>query len=137
MSTIKRVNWIDMIVPDSDTTSQFYCNVFGFQREGEDEGGGHTSYHIKDGTENVLGICADAVFPNWLRGWIPYIDVEDYDHSVSQIRDSGGQVHQEMTMNFNWVGQRFCLAIDPSGAPVMVCEAAHKNEDQQDVAPNA
>ena len=74
-----------MVVPDSDMTSRFYCKVFGLQRESEDEGGGHTSYHIKDGEENVLGICSDAVFPDWVRGWLPHIDVEAYDFSVSQI----------------------------------------------------
>jgi predicted enzyme related to lactoylglutathione lyase len=124
MSSIKRVKWIDMIVPDADATSQFYCNVFGFQREGVDEGGGHTSYQIKDGPESVLGICAESVFPDWVRGWVPYIEVEDYDHSIFQIKGSGGEIHREMAMNFNWEGQRFCLAIDPSGAPVMICEAA-------------
>jgi len=124
MSTTKRVTWIDMIVPDSDVTSQFYCNVFGFEREGVDEGGGHTSYQIKDEGESVLGIFADSVFPGWVRGWVPYIDVDDYDHSVAQITESGGKIHREMTMDFNWTGQRFCLAIDPSGAPVMICETS-------------
>ena len=123
MSTIKRVGWIDMVVPNSDATSQFYCNVFGFDREEEDEGDGHSSYHIKDGDQNILGICAEAVFPDWVKGWVPYIEVEDYDNSVSQIKSSGGKIHQEMTMNFNWEGQRFCLAIDPSGASVMICES--------------
>ncbi|MEZ5383913.1 MAG: hypothetical protein R3F13_00210 [Prosthecobacter sp.] len=137
MSTLKRVSWIDMVVPNSDATSRFYCNVFGFQRESEDEGDGHTSYHIKDGTENVLGICADAVFPDWVKGWVPYIEVEDYDHSISQVKDSGGQIHQEMTMNFNWVGQRFCLAIDPSGTPVMICESASPDKGAQNADPNA
>ena len=128
MSSPKRVKWIDMVVPNSDATSQFYCNVFGFDRQEEDEGDGHTSYHIKDGDENVLGVCAEAVFPDWVKGWVPYIDVDNYDHSVSQIEASGGQIHQEMTMDFNWEGQRFCLAIDPSGAPVMICESAPKND---------
>ena len=112
-----------MIVPNADQTSNFYCNIFGFKREEEDEGNGHTSYHIKDGDENILGICADAVFPDWVKGQLPYIDVENYDQSVSQIVASGGSIHQEMIMNFNWKGQRFCLAIDPSGAPVMLCES--------------
>ena len=111
-----------MIVPNPDETSQFYCDVFGFKRVEEDEGGGHTSYHVNDGEEPVLGICAEAVFENWVKGWLPYIEVEDYDQSVSRIEASGGKIHHEMAMDFNWKGQRFCLAIDPSGAPVMICE---------------
>ena len=129
MRNVKRINWVDMIVPNPDETSQFYCNVFGFSREGEDEGDGHTSYHVKDGDTNVLGICDEAVFPNWVKGWLPYIDVENFDQSVAQIEASGGRIHSQMTMNYNFKGQRFCLAIDPSGAPVMICESETESED--------
>jgi len=119
----RRINWLDMIVDKPDETSRFYERVFGFVREGLQEDETHTSYSIKDGNESVLGICDAGVFPNWVSGWLPYIDVEDFDHSVAQIESSGGKIHQKMTMDSNWKGQRFCLAIDPSGAPVMLCES--------------
>jgi len=49
---------------------------------------------IQDGGQEVLGICDSAVFPNWVSGWLPYIDVEDYERSVSQIEAAGGRIHQ-------------------------------------------
>lgn len=127
--TPRRINWIDMIVAKPDETSRFYERVFGFVREAVQEDQDHTSYSLKDGEENVLGICDAGVFPHWVSGWLPYIDVENFDHSVSQIQLSGGTIHSQMTMDFNWKGQRFCLAIDPSGAPVMICEAEPSKED--------
>jgi predicted enzyme related to lactoylglutathione lyase len=124
MNKIGRIHWMDMIVAKPDETSLFYEQVFGFVREALQEDADHTSYFVKDGDENVLGICDAGVFPNWVSGWVPYIDVADFDRSVSRIEASGGRIHSEMKMNYHWEGQRFCLAIDPSGAPVMLCEAA-------------
>jgi predicted enzyme related to lactoylglutathione lyase len=125
----RRINWLDMIVARPDETSLFYERVFGFVREALQEDEDHTSFFVKDGDENVLGICDAGVFPNWVSGWLPYIDVDDYDHSVSQIESAGGSIHSQMKMSFNWEGQRFCLAIDPSGAPVMICESNPNRED--------
>lgn len=129
MNKIRRINWIDMIVDKPDKTSLFYERVFGFEREALQEDENHTSYFVKDGKENVLGICDAGVFPNWVSGWLPYIDVEDFDHSVSQIELSGGSIRHQMKMDFNWKDQRFCLAIDPSGAPVMICESKSIKEN--------
>lgn len=136
MNKIRRINWLDMIVAKPDETSFFYEQVFGFVRESLQEDENHTSYFVKDGHENVLGICDAGVFPNWVSGWLPYIDVENFDHSVSQIESSGGSIHQQMQMDFNWKNQRFCLAIDPSGAPVMICESKPNKVGDQAVAPN-
>ncbi len=112
-----------MIVENPAQTSLFYERVFGFVREALQEDAEHTSYFVKDGDENVLVICDAGVFPDWVSGWLPYIDEEDYDHSVSRIEDLGGTIHCQMKMSYNWEGQRFCLAIDSSGAPVMICES--------------
>lgn len=123
MSNIKRIGWLDMIVDNPEATSTFYEKVFGFEREPFVEDENHTSYSLKDGPKEILGICDAGVFPNWVPGWLPYIDVADYNQSISQIEQSGGKIHKEMTVNYNWKGQRMCLAIDPSGAPVMICES--------------
>lgn len=128
MKKPRRINWLDMIVDKPEETSLFYEKVFGFEREALQEDEDHTSFFVKDGNENVLGICDAGVFPNWVAGWLPYIDVEDFEKSVAQIELSGGSIHTQMKMNFNWEGQRFCLAIDPSGAPVMLCES-NPNEE--------
>jgi predicted enzyme related to lactoylglutathione lyase len=123
MNKIRRIHWVDMIVDNPATTSLFYERVFGFERSPIAEDADHTSYVIQDGGQEVLGLCDAAMFPNWVPGWLPYIDVEDYDQSVAQIESAGGRIHRQMTMNYSWEGQRMCLAIDPSGAPVMICES--------------
>lgn len=123
----QQVHWIDMIVRDPDTVSRFYTDVIGLQRVAVPEDNTHTSYALQDATgKDVLGICDEAMFSNWPGGWVPYIDVPDFDQSVSKVVQSGGQIVKQLQMDFNWKGQRFCLARDPSGAPVMLCEAKPK-----------
>jgi len=124
MSTQHDIKWVDMVVPNVKETSQFYAKVFGFNLVPEDEGNGHTSYHVNNKNKQVLGICEEAVFPDWVKGWLPYINVDDYNTSVATVESSGGKIHKEM----KWGGLRQCLAIDPSGAPVMICEAHSKRD---------
>jgi RimJ/RimL family protein N-acetyltransferase/predicted enzyme related to lactoylglutathione lyase len=119
-----RVNWIDMIVEDPDRVSRFYAEVFGLSREEVREDGEHTSYSLRnDAGENVFGICDEAVFPDWVDGWLPYIDVGNFEERLTKVADAGGVILKRMTMDYRWKGQRFCLVKDPSGAPMMLCEA--------------
>jgi predicted enzyme related to lactoylglutathione lyase len=123
MNKIRRIHWVDMIVDNPATTWVSYEPVFGFERSPIAEDADPTSHVIQHGGPEVLGLCDAAMFPNWVPGWLSYIDVEDYDQSVAQIESAGGRIHQKTTMNYFWAGQRMCLAIDPSGAPVMICES--------------
>ena len=83
----------------------------------------HTSYSLqnREGAD-VLGICDEAVFPDWVRGWLPYIDIDDFDNRVTMVEQAGGTILKHITMDYGWPGRRFCLVRDPSGAPVMLCE---------------
>lgn len=120
-----RVNWLDMIVKDPDHVSRFYTGVAGLTRDPVPEDETHTSYSLRNAAgQGVFGICDEAVFPDWVEGWLPYLDVPDFDARVAKIVELGGEIVTEMTMDFNWKGQRFCLLRDPSGAPFMLCEAA-------------
>ncbi|RYD18182.1 MAG: GNAT family N-acetyltransferase [Verrucomicrobiaceae bacterium] len=123
--TIGQVNWLDMIVQDPDRVSRFYTEVAGLTRDPVPEDETHTSYSLLNAAgKGVLGICDAAVFPNWVEGWLPYLDVPDFDARVAKVAEAGGSIVTQMTMDFNWKGQRFCLVRDPSGAPFMLCEAA-------------
>lgn len=124
MSTRQSIQWFDMIVGDPDAVSRFYEEVAGLEREPVDEGGGHTSYSLRDEAgREVLGICDEGVFPGWVRGWLPYLEIGDFDSRVGKVEGAGGVALHRMTMNHDWKGQRFCLVRDPSGAPFMLCEA--------------
>ena len=121
---LKHVNWIDMIVKDPGQVSSFYTKVAGMTREPLKEDEEHTSYSLKDDSANeVFGICDEGVFPDWVQGWLPYIDIDDFENRVAKVVDCGGEVLKSMTMDYNWKGQRMALVRDPSGAPVMLCEA--------------
>lgn len=118
------VNWIDMTVNDPDRVSRFYTEVLGLSREAVPEDADHTSYALRnDSGDEVLGICDEAVFPDWVRGWVPYIDIGDFEERVAKAVEAGGVILKEMKMDYRWKGQQFCLVKDPSGAPVMLCEA--------------
>ncbi|MEP4078017.1 VOC family protein [Haloferula sp.] len=124
---LKNVNWIDMIVRDPDKVSSFYTDVIGMTREPVKEDEEHTSYSLHDDTgEEVLGICDEGVFPDWVQGWLPYIDIDDFETRIAKVVESGGEIIKSMTMDYNWKGQRMCLVRDPSGAPIMLCESNPK-----------
>jgi ribosomal-protein-serine acetyltransferase len=119
------VNWLDMIVGDPDRVSNFYAEVAGLSRNAVPEDEVHTSYSLhNDSGRAVLGICDEAVFSDWVNGWLPYLDVRDFDARVAKVAAAGGEVVRQMTMDYRWKGQRFCLVRDPSGAPFMLCEAS-------------
>jgi predicted enzyme related to lactoylglutathione lyase len=118
------VNWLDMIVKEPERVSRFYSEVVGLSREAVPEDADHTSYSLHNALgKEVLGICDEAVFPDWVQGWLPYVDVRDFDARVAKVEQAGGVIVHQMTMDYRWKGQRFCLLRDPSGAPFMLCEA--------------
>ena len=118
------VNWLDMIVKEPDRVSRFYSEVVGLSREAVPEDADHTSYSLHNASgKEVLGICDEAVFSDWVQGWLPYIDIRDFDARVAKVSEAGGAIIGQMTMDYRWQGQRFCLVRDPSGAPFMLCEA--------------
>ena len=120
-----QVNWLDMIVQDPDRVSRFYTEVAGLTRDPVPEDDTHTSYSLLNAAgKGVLGVCDAAFFPNWVEGWLPYLDVPDFDARVAKVAEAGGEIVRQMTMDYHWKGQRFCLVRDPSGAPFMLCEAA-------------
>lgn len=122
--TSGKVNWLDMIVGNPDHVSRFYTEVAGVSRVAVQEDENHASYSLQNASgQDIFGICDEAMFPNWPQGWLPYIDIRDFDSRVSKVTEAGGEILREMTMDYHWKGQRFCLVRDPSGAPFMLCEA--------------
>ncbi len=129
MAGLKNVNWIEMVVEGTAEVSRFYADVVGLKREAFEEDEEHTSYSLKDDSgKEVLGVCDKGAFPTTPAGWVPYVDVVDFGDSVSKVESSGGIIIQEMTMDYNWKGQRFCLIGDPSGNRMMLCEMRREEE---------
>lgn len=92
-----KLYWIDAIVDNPDEVSAFYTEVAGLQREAVPERDGLLSYSLQDEKgDDLLGICAAAAFTNWPRGWLPYIEVEDYDASLQKVEKAGGEIVSHM-----------------------------------------
>ena len=124
MSTERKVKWVDMIVKEPKKVTDFYSAVFGYSQGECVEDESHTSYWLKDSDGNqVLGICDEGVFPNWVGGWVLYMDVEDFDASVAQVEASGGEIIDQYEWSESGPKKRHCLVKDPSGAGVMICES--------------
>ena len=119
--------WFVMIVKDPDKVSRFYTEVAGLRREPCEEPNGCTSYTLKDADGNdILGIVDETNFPDWVPGWLPYLEIENFEERVARVQTEGGTILKQMTWSYKFPGQLFCLVKDPSGAPVMLCEAAPK-----------
>lgn len=127
------VSWIDMVVADPGRVSDFYAQVAGLTPVAMPEDDEHTSYSLQNsGGADVLGICDEAVFPDWVRGGLPYIDIDDFDLRVAKVEEAGGTVLKHMTMDYGWPGRRFCLVRDPSGASAMLCETRAEEAESAD-----
>lgn len=116
--------WFDMCVDDPLMISDFYHKVIGWMPESfKDSPGSATHFFMKDGHgRDQVGICDMKEFEPWATGWVPYINVDDYDGIVSRSRELGGQVIAESIFGCTIPDQRVALIRDPSGASVMICE---------------
>ncbi len=116
--------WIDMCVSDPTSLAEFYHKVIGWKAEPFRESPeSATHFFMKDanGTDQV-GICDMKEFEPWATGWVPYINVDDYDAIIERSRESGGEVLAQSIWGCTIPDQRVALIRDPSGASVMICE---------------
>ena len=122
-STDKKIKWVDMIVSEPKKVSDYYSAVFGYSQKPCIEDESHTSYSLVDSDGNeVLGICDAAVFPNWVGGWVLYMEVDDFEASVAKVESSGGEIVNRFEWSESGPKKRYCLTKDPSGAGVMIVE---------------
>lgn len=123
MATERKIKWVDMIVKEPKKVSDSYSAVFGFSQKTCTEDDSHTSYSLIDSEGNeVLGICDEAVFPNWVGGWVPYMEVDDFPASVAQVEANGGEIVDQFEWSESGPKKKYCLTKDPSGAGVMIVE---------------
>lgn len=127
--------WIDMCVDDPSMISDFYHKVIGWIPEPFKESpGSATHFFMRDGHgRDQVGICDMKEFAPWVTGWVPYINVDDYDGIISRSLESGGQVISESVFGCTIPDQRVALIRDPSGAAVMVCEVPEHLIDREPV----
>ncbi len=115
---VPKIGWIDMCVAEPEKVATFYSDLIGWRMEPCVEDEEHTSYVMTDNEgKEVIGVCDEAVFNPWVKGWVPYVDVTDFEDCIAKIEPGGGKIVQQGVQGN---GQKFCLFKDPSGAPMMI-----------------
>lgn len=106
--------WSELATPDADAARAFYTNLFGWQAEQADIGGGpYTTF--SRGEQQVGGMLQmteewEGIPPHWM----PYFGVADCAAAIEKANEMGGSVkHGPMTVE--GVGT-FAVVQDPQGA---------------------
>lgn len=112
-------SWVDLASPDTQASSRFYQDVFGWTAgEADPEFGGYFMFS-KDGKE-VAGIG-----PQQMEGqppaWTTYVSVDDADVIAEKVKAGGGQVYFG-PMDVGNSG-RMAVFADPTGAAFGVWQA--------------
>lgn len=122
-----RIVWHDLFTADAHLSQSFYERVAGWSYLVEHAtnfawGGGEGDY-ILSVLSNEAG--AGIVEPNMphLRGWVPYVEVDDVDQAAERCVGLCGRVVKP-PFEVPGVG-RNCLLCDPNGAFVGICFSRH------------
>jgi len=115
------IGWTDLTVENAAAVRDFYAAVAGWTPQPVSMGEYDDYCMAPAGADPVAGIChkrgVNADLPSQ---WIMYIVVEDFDRSVQQVRDLGGEV---IAGPKGQKGQgRTCFIRDPAGAVAAIYE---------------
>ncbi len=108
-----KIGWIDMCVAEPEKVAKFYSDLIGWGMDPCVEDEEHTSYAMTDHEgKEAIGVCDEAVFNPWVKGWVPYVEVNNLEECIAKIEPSGGTIIK--------TSENSCLFRDPSGAPMMI-----------------
>ena len=110
-------SWVDLATTDAEAAKSFYSELFGWETQDEDAGGGAVYTLCRLGGDRVCGIYgmtggmrAMGVPPNWTS----YVTVEDAGAAAEQVDALGGGVISG-PFDAHTAG-RMAIAKDPQGA---------------------
>ncbi|TAU90813.1 VOC family protein [Rhizobium leguminosarum] len=110
--------WYELLTPDIEAATAFYCNVVGFSAEKMLVEG--IAYKILSScgrpTAAVLDVSAVDGVSRPLSGWIGYVAVKDVDETAARMTELGVVVRQA-PYDVAGIG-RFAIVDDPQGAPI-------------------
>lgn len=113
------MNWAEVQTRDRGAAQPFYEQVFGYETEAADMGGGNEYVLLKVDGESAAGLIEIA--PEWGEvpsNWSVVFEVEDCDAAVAKVQELGGSVLREPS-DIPDVG-RFSVVADPWGAAFQV-----------------
>jgi hypothetical protein len=108
-------SWNELMTRDIDTALPFYTDVFGWQFNAMDMGGGMIYHVVHGGTDGWAGAMAmpPDVPDQAPNHWAVYFMVADTDATVAAVTANGGSVVMP-PMDTPGVG-RMCIFHDPQG----------------------
>jgi predicted enzyme related to lactoylglutathione lyase len=113
--------WVDLMSSDTERSTAFYADLFGWTAESAgEEFGGYVNFFL-DG-EHVAGMMANDPAQGMPDVWSVYLHAPDADAAVQAARDNGGEVFLD-AQPVGSIG-RFAVVADPSGAAVGLWEPA-------------
>ncbi len=121
MNSNCKILWVDAVTANPEETSSFYNKVLGLYPCEVLEGDNQISYSMQSGGDDIMGVLTDQKFKDWIKGWVLYFNVQDYDHAIDQATANGGEIFKEFTPS-NLKHPRSCLLKDPAGNPIMISE---------------
>jgi len=93
-SSLGKVGWTDLTVPDATSVRDFYSSVVGWTSQGLDMGGYEDFVMMPNGSEDgVAGIChARGVNADLPPVWLVYITVADVAEAMRKVEELGGTI---------------------------------------------
>jgi predicted enzyme related to lactoylglutathione lyase len=129
-----RVVWHDLMTTDIDKASEFYSQLFGWQLNDVDMGGG-TYKMIQSGETNIGGLVSLDEAHGAPSHWVAYVTVDDVDAAVQRANAQGGETLVPTTP-IPEVG-KFAIIKDPSGACISPFQGDQPDTPESDAPPPA
>ncbi len=112
-----RFCWHELMTPEPKSAREFYGRVVGWTTSTWE--GGEDPYEMWMNGETPVGGVMGLPSPDTPPCWLAYVSTPDLDATLATVRDAGGEVMVEMSVEE--VG-RFAVLGDPQGGVIAVLE---------------
>lgn len=116
------LTWIELQTKDVEAARSFLCELFGWDAETQDMGGGTLYTSFRSGEGYVAGCVQMPEGEEATPSWLVYFETDDVDSVVTNSDDMGGGV-MVPAQDVPEVG-RFAILKDPQGANFGVLKSA-------------
>lgn len=116
--------WNELITSNQKASGDFFCELFGWERQEVDMGPMGVYTLFKEDGDDVAGMMDPLTDYSQSRPpfWSAYIQVDDVDAYAAKAEELGGMIIAPPE-NVPNVG-RVCMLADPEGAPVCLMAPA-------------
>ncbi|MEZ5328015.1 MAG: VOC family protein [Verrucomicrobiales bacterium] len=110
-------SWRELVTQDTDASSKFYTDLFGWTADSMDMGGGNRYHMFMAGDRPVAGmVCPPGEKGSVPTNWVNYVTVENIEAALAKAQELGAHVCMPAT---DVPGKgRFAVITDPQGAGI-------------------